>query len=203
LVRYSSSAEVPAMPRTPAPGTRDRILDNACRLFSEHGVRNVGLQQVIDETGCGKNLLYREFASKDELVLAWLARSQDTSRATTDEALAAHAGDPAAQLVALVRATADEVACPGYRGCCLRNTHAEFPDPDHPAHRLSAEYAAEIQGRLLDLATQAGARDPDALAKRVMLIVDGMITNASIFGGDGAAAEGVALAEEVVAAAVR
>lgn len=190
------------MPRTPAPGTRDRILDNACRLFAEHGVHNVGLQQVIDETGCGKNLLYREFASKDDLVVAWLTRTQEEDRAALDDVVAAHEGDPAVQLVALVRATADKVACPGYRGCFLRNTHAEFPDPEHPAHRVSAEYAAEVQARILDLAGLAGVRDPEVLARRIMLIVDGMITNASIFGGNGAAAEGVALAEDVVAAAV-
>jgi AcrR family transcriptional regulator len=190
------------MPRRPAPDTRDRILDNACRLFADHGVHGVGMQQVVDETGCGKNLLYREFASKDDLVLAWLARSQDQRRAAIDEAVAAHPDEPAAQLVALVREMAEEVAEPGYRGCALRTTHAEFPDPGHRVHQRTTEYVEEVQARLCEMAAQAGAADPEALGRRLMLIIDGMVSNGAVLGGTGAVAEAVAFAEDVVSAAL-
>ena len=190
------------MPRQPAPDTRDRILDNACRLFADHGVRAVGLQQIIDETGCGKNLLYREFANKDELVAAWLARVQDDWRASTDEVVAAHPGDPMGQMLALVRNTVDDVSKPGYRGCCSRNTYAEFPDPDHAVHRLATGHVEEIRLRLVDLAKDAGARDPEALGNRLMLIVDGVVTNGMVLGGEGAASEAVAFAEDVITAAL-
>src|SRR6187549_1952821 len=89
------------MPRKPAPGTRDRILDSATRLFQEHGVRAVGTQQIVDECGCGKKLLYGEFATKDELVVAYLERCQQEWSAVMDEATRTYAEDPARQLVAM------------------------------------------------------------------------------------------------------
>src|SRR3990170_2389957 len=128
------------MARTPAPDARDRILDNAARLFYAHGVHAVGMQQLIDETQCGKNFVYREFASKDDLVVAWLERCQHEWRVKTDKLARSYAGDPAGQLVAMVRDAADEATEPDFRGCALRNTHAEFADADHPAHRVSVEH---------------------------------------------------------------
>ena len=191
------------MARKPAPGTRDHILDNAGRLFRKHGVRAVGMQQIIDECGCGKNLLYREFASKDELVAAYLQRCQQDWTAIMEAATRPHAGDPAGQLLAMVRAVGRQIAAPDFRSCPFRATHAEFPDADHPAHRLSVEHAKNIRRQLRRLAKQAGARDPQALADRLMLIIDGLYINGAMLGPKGAATAAVGLAEELVSAATQ
>jgi AcrR family transcriptional regulator len=190
------------MARTPAPGTRDRLLDTAARLFYDHGVHAVGLQQVIDECGCGKNLLYREFASKDDLIVAYLERNQGDWADRVERAIGPLAGDPAGQLVAIVRVAAEQVAAPGYRGCPFLNIHAEFPDATHPAHRLAvANYNAK-RAQLRVLAERAAARDPAALTDRLMLILDGLYATGAILGGDSATAA-VAFAEEIVRAATR
>jgi len=189
------------MARKPTPGARDGILDTAARLFYDHGVHRVGLQLVIDEYGCGKNLLYREFQSKDDLVVAWLERChadwETRIRAKTEHL----AGDPAAQLVAIVADAAEIASRPEFHGCAMRNTRAEFPDADHPAHRVADDRLAGVRAHLRDLAEQAHARDPDALADRLMLIVDGINTGGAR--GDGKASVGAAVsfAEEVVRAA--
>jgi len=186
------------MARSPAPGTRDRILDTATRLFQEQGVRAVGLQQIIDECGCGKSLLYREFASKDALVVAYLEHAQAEWSEIIDEALRPHAGDPAAQLVALVQAVADQVAATDYAGCPFRTTHAHFPAPDHPAHRVAVRHVRDLRARLRRLARLARARNPAALGDRLLLIIDGLYVNGSMLGDRAAGATAVALAEELV-----
>src|SRR5438874_3352328 len=191
------------MAREPAPGAHDRILDTASRLFAERGVRAVGLQQVVDECGCGKNLLYREFSSKDELVAAYLQRCRDDWMVTFQATIQPFAGDPAAQLVAVVRATAEAATAPDFRGCALHNTHAEFRDRDHPAHHVAVEYVNAMRAQFEDLAEQAGAHDPRALADRILLIIEGLNANGAVLGRSGAATEAVTLAEDIVRAATR
>ena len=137
------------MARRPDPDARQRILDTATRLFDTHGVHAVGLQQIIDELGCGKNLLYREFATKDDLVVAYLRQCRDTWSSMIASATAPLPDDPAGQLVAIVRATVQHATAPGYRGCPVHNAHAEFPNTTHPAHPVAVEHFTAVQDLLL------------------------------------------------------
>jgi AcrR family transcriptional regulator len=184
------------MPRKPTPDARERILETATRLFNQFGVHAVGMQQIIDECGCGKNLLYGQFASKDDLVVAYLKRCSGDWDAIVDGAKAA-AGGADRQLVELVREVGVRVSEPGTRGCPLRTTFAEFPDRRHPAHRVSMDHFARVRTQLRDLAAETPAPDPERLADRIMFIIDGLYTNGPIFGGEGAKVA-VAFAEDVV-----
>jgi AcrR family transcriptional regulator len=190
------------MPRKPDPGARERVLETASRLFAQHGVHAVGLQQIIDECYCGKNLLYREFGSKDELVTAYLERQHCHWRATLDDAAEAAPGDPAGQLLALVRAVAEDAAADGFRGCPLRNAFAEFPDEAHPAHRLIVEHYADRHADLRALAHRVGVRNPDRLADHIELILDGLNSNGAVLGARGAVRTAPDFARDVIRAAV-
>lgn len=190
------------MARKPAPDTREHILESATRLFQEHGTRAVGTQQIIDDCGCGKNLLYREFASKDDLVVAYLERCQLEWSAIMEEATRPCAGDPARQLVAMVRAVARQVTAPEFRGCPFRTTHAQFPDQDHPAHQVSVRHVENLRTQLHGLARRARARDPLTLADRIVLIIDGLYLSGAMLGPNGPATAAVALAEELVRASI-
>ena len=185
------------MARKPAPGARDKILDTAARLFYDQGVHAVGVQQVIEECGCGKNLLYREFTSKDDLVVAYLERCHREWEATVEK-VAASGRDPAEQLIALVRDAAERTAQPDFRGCPFQNIHAEFPDPDHPAHQTAEAHLADVRATLRSLAQQTGTPEADVLADRLLLIIDGIFANSALLGNRATAETAVAFAEEVV-----
>ncbi|KOX23082.1 hypothetical protein ADK67_22265 [Saccharothrix sp. NRRL B-16348] len=187
------------MARQPAPDTRDRILDTAARLFTAHGVRAVGMQRIVDECGCGKNLLYREFPGKDALVVAHLARLRATWLAQVEAATAPLAGDPAAQLVAIAGLAADQVEAADYRGCAFRNCFTEFPD--HRVGEFAADHLADVRAHIGDLVRQLGAPRPDVLADRIWLVVEGMYASAAHPGGERAGDVAVALVAELTGAA--
>lgn len=175
------------MARTPAPGTRQRILDASAKLFGEQGVRAVGMQQVIDATGVGKSLLYREFASKDELIAAWLRDSDAQWWERAEEVTAPHAGDPARQILALMEFFQESVAEPDFHGCIYYNTSSEFRDPAHPGREEAKLHLKGLRNWWRDKAAQAGAEDPDALADTLMLIVGGTLANGEVLGAAGPA----------------
>lgn len=186
------------MARRAAPDTRERVLDTAATLFYEHGVRAVGMQQIIDAAGCGKNLLYREFPSKTDLVAGYLGRARERAVAAAAEESAA---DPATRLVALVRAMGDEVRDPNYRGCPFRNYLAEFADHTDAPGQIATAYLRDTRARIGALVGELGPARPDVLADRIWLVVEGLYTAAAHPGGTHAADAAESLVEDLIAAA--
>ena len=128
--------ETAKTPAAPEAEVRARILDTACRLFYEQGVRAVGVDLVVARAGVAKTSLYRHFGTKDDLVAAFLAREDEDFWKTWDDVAAEHAGDPAAELDAQLDRIAGRVGRPRYRGCPQINVAAEFPEADHPARKV-------------------------------------------------------------------
>ena len=190
------------MPRKAAPDSRERILDTASRLFYERGVHAVGVQEVIDACGCGKNLLYREFPSKDDLHLAYLERQLQEWEVKFAATIEPYAGDAARQLLAVVRCAVDEANDPEFHGCPFAKSNAEYPDSSHPVHQAAQHQRTTLLTRIGSVAAEAGARDPEALAARIVLILDGISTNGAILGGGGAAQVALDFAEETIRHAV-
>lgn len=168
------------MARTPAPGTRERILDVASRLFYENGVRAVGMARITAEAGTGKNLLYQHFPAKSDLVAAYLDRAWERRARSTARALEAAGDDPRERLVALVAEVATTVRRPGFRGCAFRNYLAEFPEDeaDAPARVAHAQLAA-TRAQLADLVGRLDVADPERLVEQLWLIVDGLFLQAA------------------------
>jgi AcrR family transcriptional regulator len=180
------------------PDTRQRILSVVARLFGQYGVRAVGMQHVADETGTGKSLLYREFASKEDLIVAWLRENRAAWRSALDAAVGQHDGDPARQLLAVVEAAHSDVLAPAYRGCVFHNTCTEFPDPAHRGHQESVAQIHYVRARLRTLAVVAGAADPTALADALMLVIEGINTSGAVLGAAGPARLGVPIATALI-----
>jgi AcrR family transcriptional regulator len=186
--------------RTADAGAKDRILDAAARLFYGEGIRAVGLQRIIDECGCGKNLLYTHFPSKDALVAAYLERMRDAWGATLERELAPDSGDPAAQLIDVIRAAGRDVGTPGYRGCAFLNAAAEHPDADHPVHELCTAHVTGITAVVHELAASAGLHDPRAVTGRLMLVINGLRASGAALGTP-AVTTAIGLAKDIIRSA--
>lgn len=176
------------MPRTPAPGTRERILRAAGQLFYEHGVQAVGMSRVIAEAGTGKSLLYQHFATKDDLVAAYLDEVRAVRESSSRRARERAGTGPGDQLRAVLTEIADAVRAPGFRGCAFRNYLVEFPcadprDDSRPAGGAGAKvavyYLTTTRREIAELVDGLGVLDPGQLTEQLWLLVDGMYAAAA------------------------
>src|SRR5829696_5190872 len=97
---------------------RDRILATAYDLFSRHGIRAVGVDRIIATSGVPKMSLYRNFRSKDELVLAFLAEREQ--RWTRDWIMAEaerRGTDATERLLAIFDVFGEWFSDPEFEGC--------------------------------------------------------------------------------------
>jgi AcrR family transcriptional regulator len=163
---------------SPEPEVRRRILDSAYDLFSERGVRAVGIDEVIEKADVAKATLYRHFRSKDELVLAFLQRREQR---WTYEWLAADAtrrgSTPQEQLLAIFDVFDEWFRRDDFEGCSFINTLLEM-GAGHPLGTASASHLENIRSFLRSLAARAGIADPEAFARTWHILMKGSIVAA-------------------------
>lgn len=121
--------------RRSAAETRAHVLEVAHRLFYWQGIHSTGIDKVAAEAKVASTTLYRLFASKDDLVAAYVTSNAEPYRAWMAEATRPGLGSPRDRILALFDALAEQVRPGNCRGCPFLMTMAEYPEPDHPARK--------------------------------------------------------------------
>lgn len=182
ISRAHASAAARTRPHTAAATAQQLLLRAAGELFYQEGVRAVGVDAVVERAGVNKMSLYRQFSSKDELVVAYLEQANDCFFGYFDKSIEQHPGDPVRQIAQYFEDLTERASREGYRGCPFVNVAAEFPDPAHCARQIVARNKAQLIERLTELTTAAGADDPAALADALALLIEGVYAASQTYG---------------------
>ncbi len=165
---------------------RERLLAAANELFYNEGVHTVGIDRVIEQAGVAKASLYNTFGSKDELVRAYL----QTRHASINQRITAAVeryDTPRERLLAVFEGQGELFAQPDYRGCAFNRASAES-QPGDLTEQATEDYRRWVRALLTELAAQAGAPAPEALARQLHLLYDGSGQSARLDHDAGAAA---------------
>ena len=171
-------AEPPA-PESAAAKSVARIMTVAYELFSRRGVRDVGVNELIERSGVAKATFYRHFPSKDALVLAFL---EQRDKQWTVEAIVSEArrrgNTPIEQLLAIFDVFGDWFLREDFEACSFINVLLEM-GPAHPLGQASIDYLAKIRGHVQALAAEAGLERPDEFARSWHILMKGSIISAT------------------------
>lgn len=159
---------------------RERVVRAAYRLFSHRGVRAVGVDTVINEAKVAKMTLYRNFGSKDDLILAFLRRREELwTEGWLRAEVTARAEAPAARLLAVFALFDEWFRTPEFEGCPFVTTMLEISDRSSPVRQASVAHLESIRGFLVELAAEAGIDGADAFARQWHILMKGSIVAAA------------------------
>ncbi|MCK9688677.1 TetR/AcrR family transcriptional regulator [Scleromatobacter humisilvae] len=166
---------------------RERILRAAHDLFYREGVRATGIDRVIAESGVAKLTFYRQFASKDELVLAFLDVRHERWMAWFVAALARHGGTPAA----IAPTLSEWFASDDFRGCAFLNSVGELAPALAAVLDVTRRHKQEMTAAVTRLMKPAPGRA--RAARALALAIDGAIVQAQYLATPAPAVEALSL----------
>src|SRR5262245_33174330 len=138
----------------PARGesARRKISEAADRLFGRLGIRNVGVDAIVAESGVAKMTLYRHFPAKEDLAVTFLQRISTLFARPWPEDVRRRSRTPKGRLLAVFDALDDWFRRKDYAGCPVIKALLEDDDPRSPVRRQTLGYFDELRDFIRQLA---------------------------------------------------
>jgi AcrR family transcriptional regulator len=161
---------------------KEAILDTALSLFATYGYHSVGVDRIKDEAGVSKMTLYKYFPTKEALIEDVLKWRDMYFRQSLEKAVAM-APDCKSKIRAMFFWHDAWFRQDEFHGCMFIKASEEFPDPHSPIRLVARQHKEHIRRLLLSTLASAGAKNADELAWHLLIVLEGLIVNANMFGG--------------------
>ena len=161
------------MTYTPRGTAHEHILDVAEQLFYSEGVKAVGIDRIIAESGVAKMTFYKYFPSKDDLVVAYIQRRSTRWHDWFRQAVVRYGRTVQEYPLAIFDALEERFLLPDFRGCAFINIMVELANPLHRASQAASEHKQSVQQFIQQIIEQAHYPQSELLAQQFMLLMDG------------------------------
>ncbi|GLZ86854.1 TetR family transcriptional regulator [Metapseudomonas resinovorans] len=165
---------------------RDKLLETAEDLIYRNGINATGMDLLVKTSGVSRKSIYKYFGTKDELV-AEVLRQRDERWMNWFRNEVEKVETPEAQLLQMFSVLKGWFESDGFRGCAFINTAGETGDPQDPVRLVAKEHKEKLLEFVLGICQQYGAVDADALARQLLVLIDGAITVAHVLGDNNSA----------------
>ena len=184
-----------AISKSPRASPAARILAAADRLFYQQGIRAVGVDAIAAAAGVSKRTLYNYYATKDDLIAAYLV-ARFKHIAPSDA--------PVREQILGAFERLERILTDGsFRGCPYVNAVIEIGDPKHQAAAIAVQFKEQRRLWYRGLLDRLGVKEPDKLATQLQLLSEGALATAVVRGDPAVARLARAAAEVLLDAAER
>jgi AcrR family transcriptional regulator len=166
------------------PAKREDLIDAAVRLFNRNGYRATGVDRLMEETGIAKTTLYRYFASKEDLIVAALAKIDEEARDEMRAYVDAAGDDPRERLLATFGQLELWLNADDFKGCPFMAAATEFGDEADPVFQQARLHKRLHLAYIEELVRAARLPDPKRLARQIVILHEGAVAFAQVMGRD-------------------
>jgi len=156
--------------------SRERILVAAHALFYKEGIRATGIDKIIEQAPVSKLTFYRQYASKDDLIRAYLDFRHEKWISWFQTSLEQARGAGLLPVDALVTTLRDWFSSPDFRGCAFLNAAAELGSSDPKILETVRQHKQDMSS-VLDKVFDG---DAVSVGRLLALVVDGAIVHAQM-----------------------
>lgn len=181
--------------------TRKRIVAAASDLFYAKGIRAVGVEAIAAAAGVTKRTLYLHFDSKDDLIAAYLAARNEPVLAGLVTSVTRTPGDVTARIEGLFMGFGRKAKNRKWHGCPFARAVSELRETtSDDVARIAARHKRAFEDWLAEHLADAEVAEPALVARQLMVLVDGCITQILIHRDPAYAAAAAGAAAALVSA---
>jgi AcrR family transcriptional regulator len=151
-------------------------------MFCIRGYHAVSVDQILEQAGVARMTLYKNFGSKEDLIIATLQREDKLFRQWLASFVETRSARPRERIEALFAGLHERFTSEGYYGCAFIRASVEFPDPTHPVHRIARAHKDMIRSYIRGLVSQGHSRDSLSLSEQLYLLFEGAIAASQLHG---------------------
>ncbi|WKD58330.1 Transcriptional regulator, TetR family [Corynebacterium capitovis DSM 44611] len=181
MAQASTSRKKPSAGRRNRPSPRQRLLDAATKLFTEEGIRVIGIDRILREADVAKASLYSLLGSKDNLVIAYLERLSEEYQQRWEQRTGSLSSVDE-KILAFFDMAIDEEPDKDFRGSPFFNAANEYPRPETDSEeRIVATcraHRAWMRNTMARLLTEKNGYRSDDQADQLLIFLEGGLAGA-------------------------
>lgn len=175
------------------------LLDSTEKLIYAGGIHATGMDAIVRLSGVARKKIYTRYPNKQALVAATLRRRHVRWMQWLVEATSV-VTDTQERILSVFPTLQSWFDTPDFHGCAFLNAAGETGDPDDEIRQVAQLHKERLLAYLQELTRAGGYRNPDSLARQLLMLVNGAIADAMIFGGVHAAQEAQDAARQLLQA---
>lgn len=168
------------MKRSPKRG---QILTTAFELFKENGFFATGVDQIMRTAEVSKRTLYKYFPSKNDLIVAVLEYYRKSYRDKVNDLLEQGQKTSKDKILAIFDDAMTWFDDANFHGCLAVNAMSEFSGKEQTIENTCQDFKQWELGVIRNLTEGISVSDPEALAFKLFILLEGMSSIAQVTKG--------------------